>query len=74
MAVADGPPLLLFLSPDCKGELINESVNKVRNGLTSLDLNVMQIVNLNSKYGCKVPLVLMNTFNTHDDTLTEHFL
>ena len=25
--------------------------------------------NLNSKYGCKVPLVLMNSFNTHDDTL-----
>ncbi|KAL9261761.1 UTP--glucose-1-phosphate uridylyltransferase-like protein [Drosera capensis] len=24
---------------------------------------------LNSKYGCKVPLVLMNSFNTHDDTL-----
>ncbi|KAL2942826.1 UTP--glucose-1-phosphate uridylyltransferase [Bienertia sinuspersici] len=46
-----------------------KSVIEVRNGLTFLDLIVMQIENLNSKYGCKVPLVLMNSFNTHDDTL-----
>ncbi|KAF2325702.1 hypothetical protein GH714_033349 [Hevea brasiliensis] len=26
------------------------------------------IENLNSKYGCNVPLLLMNSFNTHDDT------
>ncbi|GAB2295221.1 hypothetical protein Dimus_029396 [Dionaea muscipula] len=25
--------------------------------------------NLNSKYSCKVPLVLMNSFNTHDNTI-----
>ncbi|WZZ30120.1 hypothetical protein YC2023_013521 [Brassica napus] len=37
-------------------------------GLTFLDLIVIQIENLNNKYGCKVPLVLMNSFNTHDDT------
>ena len=24
--------------------------------------------NLNKKYGCSVPLLLMNSFNTHDDT------
>ncbi|KNA21784.1 hypothetical protein SOVF_040340 [Spinacia oleracea] len=46
-----------------------KSVIEVRNGLTFLDLIVMQIENLNSKYGSKVPLVLMNSFNTHDDTL-----
>ncbi|KAL9248804.1 UTP--glucose-1-phosphate uridylyltransferase-like protein [Drosera capensis] len=46
-----------------------KSVIEVRNGLTFLDLIVQQIENLNSKYGCKVPLVLMNSFNTHDDTL-----
>ncbi|KAA3474534.1 UTP--glucose-1-phosphate uridylyltransferase [Gossypium australe] len=54
-----------------------KSVIEVRNGLTFLDLIVIQIEikltfflsNLNSKYGCNVPLVLMNSFNTHDDTL-----
>ncbi|KAJ8442212.1 hypothetical protein Cgig2_005152 [Carnegiea gigantea] len=46
-----------------------KSVIEVRNGLTFLDLIVKQIENLNSKYGCKVPLVLMNSFNTHDDTI-----
>ena len=24
---------------------------------------------LNNRYGCKVPLVLMNSFNTHDETM-----
>ncbi|KAK9106490.1 hypothetical protein Syun_022501 [Stephania yunnanensis] len=46
-----------------------KSVIEVRNGLTFLDLIVIQIETLNSKYGCNVPLVLMNSFNTHDDTL-----
>ncbi|KAF2544578.1 hypothetical protein F2Q68_00033263 [Brassica cretica] len=31
-------------------------------------LCLLQTMNLNNKYGCKVPLVLMNSFNTHDDT------
>ncbi|XP_042504628.1 UTP--glucose-1-phosphate uridylyltransferase [Macadamia integrifolia] len=46
-----------------------KSVIEVRNGLTFLDLIVIQIESLNSKYGCNVPLLLMNSFNTHDDTL-----
>lgn len=46
-----------------------KSVIEVRNGLTFLDLIVVQIENLNKKYGCNVPLLLMNSFNTHDDTL-----
>ncbi|TXG69833.1 hypothetical protein EZV62_004768 [Acer yangbiense] len=46
-----------------------KSVIEVRNGLTFLDLIVKQIESLNSKYGCNVPLLLMNSFNTHDDTL-----
>ncbi|GLJ59448.1 hypothetical protein SUGI_1509170 [Cryptomeria japonica] len=33
------------------------------------DLIVRQIESLNNKYDCKVPLVLMNSFNTHDDTI-----
>ncbi|XP_077219547.1 UTP--glucose-1-phosphate uridylyltransferase [Tasmannia lanceolata] len=45
-----------------------KSVIEVRNGLTFLDLIVIQIESLNTKYGCKVPLLLMNSFNTHDDT------
>ncbi|KAK8569258.1 hypothetical protein V6N12_007788 [Hibiscus sabdariffa] len=46
-----------------------KSVIEVRNGLTFLDVIVIQIENLNSKYGCNVPLVLMNSFNTYDETL-----
>ncbi|KAM3712998.1 hypothetical protein ACJW31_01G221600 [Castanea mollissima] len=45
-----------------------KSVIEVRNGLTFLDLIVIQIENLNKQYGCNVPLLLMNSFNTHDDT------
>ncbi|CAD5168698.1 unnamed protein product, partial [Musa acuminata subsp. malaccensis] len=45
-----------------------KSVIEVRNGFTFLDLIVIQIESLNKKYGCKVPLLLMNSFNTHDDT------
>ncbi|KAL0423425.1 UNVERIFIED_CONTAM: UTP--glucose-1-phosphate uridylyltransferase [Sesamum radiatum] len=45
-----------------------KSVIEVRNGLTFLDLIVIQIETLNAKYGCSVPLLLMNSFNTHDDT------
>ncbi|XP_024977780.1 UTP--glucose-1-phosphate uridylyltransferase-like isoform X1 [Cynara cardunculus var. scolymus] len=45
-----------------------KSVIEVRNGLTFLDLIVIQIESLNKKYGCNVPLLLMNSFNTHDDT------
>ncbi|KAL3525080.1 hypothetical protein ACH5RR_013452 [Cinchona calisaya] len=46
-----------------------KSVIEVHNGLTFLDLIVIQIETLNKKYGCNVPLLLMNSFNTHDDTL-----
>ncbi|PWZ41847.1 UTP--glucose-1-phosphate uridylyltransferase [Zea mays] len=45
-----------------------KSVIEVRNGFTFLDLIVIQIESLNKKYGCNVPLLLMNSFNTHDDT------
>ncbi|KAK9115735.1 hypothetical protein Sjap_014682 [Stephania japonica] len=57
----------LALPPEGDGHF--RSVIEVRNGLTFLDLIVIQIETLNSKYGCNVPLVLMNSFNTHDDTL-----
>ncbi|KAK8501817.1 hypothetical protein V6N12_072951 [Hibiscus sabdariffa] len=50
-------------------ELAKISLISVRSGFTFLDLFVAQIQNLNTKYGCNVPLVLMNSFNTHDDTM-----
>lgn len=46
-----------------------KSVIEVRNGFTFLDLIVIQIESLNKKYGCNVPLILMNSFNTHEDTV-----
>ncbi|KAK2973164.1 hypothetical protein RJ640_009587 [Escallonia rubra] len=45
-----------------------KSVIEVCNGLTFLDLIVIQIESLNSKYGCNVPLLLLNSFNTDEDT------
>ncbi|XP_037480660.1 UTP--glucose-1-phosphate uridylyltransferase-like [Triticum dicoccoides] len=45
-----------------------KSVIEACNGFTFLDLIVIQIESLNKKYGCSVPLLLMNSFNTHDDT------
>eukprot|EP01113_Clastostelium_recurvatum_P048393 TRINITY_DN87_c0_g1_i2.p1 TRINITY_DN87_c0_g1~~TRINITY_DN87_c0_g1_i2.p1 ORF type:complete len:494 (-),score=214.73 TRINITY_DN87_c0_g1_i2:78-1523(-) len=45
-----------------------KSVIEVRNDLTFLDLTVQQIQHMNSSNGANVPLVLMNSFNTHRDT------
>ncbi|KAL1330001.1 hypothetical protein AAHE18_12G081900 [Arachis hypogaea] len=39
------------------------------NGLTFLDLIINQIQTLYSKYGCKVPLLLLSKDDTHDNTL-----
>lgn len=55
-----------------------KSVIEVRGESTFLDLTVRQIEYINDKYGVDVPLVLMNSFNTHQETLkiinkyTEH--
>ncbi|KAJ4843291.1 hypothetical protein Tsubulata_025470 [Turnera subulata] len=46
-----------------------KSTIEVRDGLTPLDLMVNQIESLNYKYGCQIPVVLVNTNRTHDDTL-----
>ncbi|ODQ50211.1 UTP-glucose-1-phosphate uridylyltransferase [Saitoella complicata NRRL Y-17804] len=45
-----------------------KSVIEVREGNTFLDLSVRQIEYLNRKYDANVPFVLMNSFNTDDDT------
>lgn len=46
-----------------------KSAIEVRDGSTFLDLSVKQIKCLNKKFGSNVPLILMNSFNTHDDTM-----
>ncbi|GBN93621.1 UTP--glucose-1-phosphate uridylyltransferase, partial [Araneus ventricosus] len=45
-----------------------KSIIPVRNELTFLDLTVQQIEHLNKTYDTDVPLVLMNSFNTDEDT------
>jgi len=55
----------LGTSMGCRGP---KSVISVRNDLTFLDLTVQQIEYLNRTYDTDVPLVLMNSFNTDDDT------
>ncbi|KAI8478344.1 UTP--glucose-1-phosphate uridylyltransferase [Branchiostoma belcheri] len=55
----------LGTSMGCKGP---KSLISVRSGLTFLDLTVQQIEELNRRYNSEVPLVLMNSFNTDEDT------
>ena len=55
----------LGTSMGCRGP---KSLISVRSGMNFLDLTVQQIETLNKKYGCDVPLVLMNSFNTEEDT------
>jgi UTP--glucose-1-phosphate uridylyltransferase len=50
----------------CEGP---KSCIPVRSGLTFLDLTVRQVEYLNAKWGTDVPLILMNSFRTHDETV-----
>ncbi|TPX08888.1 uncharacterized protein E0L32_009592 [Thyridium curvatum] len=45
-----------------------KSVIEVRDGMSFLDLSVRQVEYLNRTYGTNVPFLLMNSFNTDDDT------
>ncbi|XP_031251456.1 UTP--glucose-1-phosphate uridylyltransferase-like isoform X1 [Pistacia vera] len=45
-----------------------KSAIEVHDKLTFMDLMVNQIESLNSKFGCNVPLVLMDTTETNNDT------
>lgn len=45
-----------------------KSVIEVRDGMSFLDLSVRQVEYLNRTYGCNVPFILMNSFNTDADT------
>jgi UTP--glucose-1-phosphate uridylyltransferase len=55
----------LGTSMGCKGP---KSLISVRSGMNFLDLTVQQIESLNKKFNTSVPLVLMNSFNTDEDT------
>ncbi|PAA84527.1 hypothetical protein BOX15_Mlig028647g3 [Macrostomum lignano] len=55
----------LGTSMGCTGA---KSLISVRSDLTFLDINIQQLEHFNKKYGCNVPLVLMNSFNTHAET------
>ncbi len=45
-----------------------KSVITVRDDLTFLDLTVQQVEALNKEYDADVPLVLMNSFHTDEET------
>ncbi|EGG19956.1 UDP-glucose pyrophosphorylase 2 [Cavenderia fasciculata] len=45
-----------------------KSAIEVRSEKTFLDLSVQQIKHMNERYNIRVPLVLMNSFNTHQET------
>ncbi|CAN6674197.1 UTP--glucose-1-phosphate uridylyltransferase [Trichomonascus vanleenenianus] len=47
-----------------------KSVIEVRDGKSFLDLSVRQIEHLNRQYATDVPFILMNSFNTDEDTQT----
>ncbi|XP_053192593.1 UTP--glucose-1-phosphate uridylyltransferase-like [Scomber japonicus] len=55
----------LGTSMGCKGP---KSLISVRNENTFLDLTVQQIEHLNKAFNANVPLVLMNSFNTDEET------
>ncbi|TFK54086.1 UTP-glucose-1-phosphate uridylyltransferase [Heliocybe sulcata] len=42
---------------------------EVKDGQTFLDLTIQQVSHLNTTHGSDVPLLLMTSFNTHDDTI-----
>ncbi|MGH2764075.1 MAG: UTP--glucose-1-phosphate uridylyltransferase [Thermoleophilaceae bacterium] len=46
-----------------------KSLLEVKDGLTFLDVMVRQVLHLRERYGARIPLMLMNSFATRDDTL-----
>ncbi|EHY65796.1 UTP-glucose-1-phosphate uridylyltransferase [Nematocida ausubeli] len=55
----------LGTSMGCTGP---KSAIEVKNYLNFIDLTVRQLEHFNTKYGTNVPLVLMNSYNTHQQT------
>ena len=58
----------LGTSMGCRG---SKGAIPVRNGLNFLDLTVRQVEYLNTLHGVDVPLVIMNSFRTHDATVRQ---
>jgi UTP--glucose-1-phosphate uridylyltransferase len=48
-----------------------KSALEVKDDMTFLDLTVRQIEHLNTTHRVDVPLILMTSFNTHEDTLRQ---
>jgi UTP--glucose-1-phosphate uridylyltransferase len=46
-----------------------KSLLEVKEGLSFLDIIVRQVLHLRERHGARVPLILMNSFATRDDTL-----
>ena len=46
-----------------------KSLLEVKEGLSFLDIIVRQVLHLRERHGARIPLLLMNSFATHDDTL-----
>ncbi len=46
-----------------------KSLLPVRSGLSFLDIVIKQVLAARERYGVRLPLLLMNSFNTRDDTL-----
>jgi UTP--glucose-1-phosphate uridylyltransferase len=46
-----------------------KSLLEVKDGLSFLDIIVRQVLHLRERHGVRIPLVLMNSFATRDDTL-----
>jgi UTP--glucose-1-phosphate uridylyltransferase len=46
-----------------------KSLLEVKEGLTFLDVIVRQVLHLREQHGARIPLLLMNSFATRDDTL-----
>lgn len=49
----------------CKGP---KSGIKIKGDMNFIDITVKQLANFNKKYNCKIPLILMNSFNTDHRT------
>jgi UTP--glucose-1-phosphate uridylyltransferase len=46
-----------------------KSLLEVKDGLSFLDITVRQVLGLRERHGARIPLLLMNSFATRDDTL-----
>lgn len=46
-----------------------KSALEVRDGLTFLDIMALQVLSLRERWGVELPLVLMNSFRTHEQSL-----